>query len=115
MKNTLPLKTGYSVPALLPVVIEMVDAWGFIHIRPVATLGVENPHLLPPRLLPVFLSVVGADELGLAGSVYNVWVEITLEQNSYGGRKFKLSGEMEGLSWSAIPEAAVLAACLDPV
>ena len=84
MKNTLPLKTGDSVPALLPVVIEMVDAWG-------------------------------AAELGLAGSVYNVRVEITLEQNLYGGRKFKLSGEMEGLSWSAIPEAAVLAACLDPV
>ena len=115
MKNTLPIKTGDSVPAILPVVLEMVDAWGFIHVRPVATLGVVYPHLLPPQLLPVFLEVIGADELGLAGSVYNVRVEITPEQNLYGGRKFKISGEMAGLSWSGIPEAAVLAACLDPV
>lgn len=115
MKNALPLKMGDSVPALLPLVIENVDSWGFIYIRPVSKLGVANPHLLPPRLLPFFLELVGADELGLAGSVYNIRVEITLEPNSYGGRKFKLAGEMEGLSWSAIPEAAVLAACLDPV
>jgi hypothetical protein len=115
MNTPLPKKIGESVPAVLPVVVEMVDAWGFLHIKPAAALGVELPHMLPPRLLPAFLNIVGAAEIGLAGSVYNVRVEITRESTLLGADVYKLSGEMEGISWQNIPAAAVLAACLDAV
>lgn len=110
----LPTKSGTSCPAVLPLILDHVDAWGWVHIIPPASLGVEFPHVLPPRLIPAFLAAVDASELGLAGTEYRIRVEVSVDSTSFNGLKYKINGEMEGLSWYGILADAVHATCLPP-
>ena len=110
----LPTKSGTSCPALLPIILEQVDTWGSVYIIPLPSLGVQFPHILPARLVPAFLAAVDAPELGLAGTEYRIRVEISVDCASFNGLKYKINGEMEGLSWYGLLADAVQATCLPP-
>lgn len=107
MPIELPTRPDTYTAARLTLTVDKIDGWGFLYITPPAALEAGGPHCIPPRLLPSFLQLIGADEIGLAGTQYTVPVAISLSGPFQ--KSLKISAEMEGLSWFATERAALAA------
>lgn len=107
MSIELPTRPDTYTAARLTLTVEKIDGWGFLYITPPAALEAGGPHCIPPRLLPAFLQLIGADEIGLAGTQYTIPVAISV--SGYYQQAFKIAAEMEGLSWYATERAALAA------
>lgn len=109
MSIELPSRPDTFTAARLTLTVDKIDGWGFLYITPPAALEAAGPHCIPPRLLPAFLQLVGADEIGLAGTQYTVPVTISTSGVAFDSKAFKIAAEMEGLSWYATERAALAA------
>lgn len=107
MPIELPARPDTFTAARLTLTVDKIDGWGFLYITPPAALEAGGPHCIPPRLLPAFLQLIGADEIGLAGTQYTIPVAISV--SGYYQQAFKITSEMEGLSWYASERAALAA------
>lgn len=107
MSIELPSRPDTYTAARLTLTVEKIDGWGFLYITPPSALEAGGPHCIPPRLLPAFLQLIGADEIGLAGTQYTIPVSISV--SGYYQQAFKITAEMEGLSWYATERAALAA------
>lgn len=109
MSIELPTRPDTYTAARLTLTVEKIDGWGFIYISPPAALEAAGPHCLPPRMLPAFLQLIGADEIGLAGTQYTVPVTISTSGVAFDSKSYKIAAEMEGLHWYASERAALAA------
>jgi hypothetical protein len=109
MPLELPTRPDTYTAARLTLTVDKIDGWGFLYITPPAALEAGGPHCIPPRLLPAFLQLIGADEIGLAGTQYTIPVAVSVYPAGIFQKSFKISAEMEGLSWYATERAALAA------
>lgn len=107
MSIELPTRPDTYTAARLTLTIAHVDKWGWLYITPPAALEAAGPHCLPPRMLPAFLQLIGADQIGLAGTQYTL--PVTISTCAFGTKPYKIAAEMEGLHWYATQSAALAA------
>lgn len=107
MSIELPTRPDTYTAARLTLTVDKIDGWGFLYISPPAALEAGGPHCIPPRLIPAFLQLIGADEIGLAGTQYTIPVAINI--CALEPKRFKIAAEMEGLHWYASERAALAA------
>lgn len=107
MPIELPVRPDTFTAARLTLTVDHVDGWGWLYLTPPAALEADGPHCIPPRLIPAFLQLIGADQIGLAGTQYTV--PVTICTAGFGPKPYKIAAEMEGLHWYASQSAALAA------